>query len=792
MRHGKFALIVLFLVVTAGVFYLLTQQIPPEQTMLPTELPTSQPSATYFDDSDPTVLRLGNAAAELTFDKENGAILALVDRSNGETLVRSVEGANLWSASFLYSYQSADSGDFSPGSAQKFSYEWDVSAQTLRMIYSPDPAETKNVSVTVEVAADEANAFQLQMTMDNHWGYEASEIRFPQGLRFERDAVQAALLPIMPGIELNKGFFERGANYEVIYPGWPGVFADFMAVSLAQGNVALYATSETEPFVPVFYGLNFTHCPGEAWVCYTHNIRPRAKSGTQWQSPVFHLRVGEDWRASIDAYRVDSGIAQSPSLEEKLGPLFETVTASPLYKADADQLSIPFERYAALLRRIPEPGILHLMAYGPGGFDRNYPDFLPPDERFGTTDDLSDMAVQAREMGFLVMPYINPTWWDRKSPTLSNLPQGTRLQDVTAMNDQGLQFEECYGCPANPRYGYVVSPQSPFVQERLARLIGDIDAADIADLLFEDQIGARAAIYDYGPAAPSGDSYLQGWLEHTRQYADNRLATEGGFDELVPTQVGMHMSVLLPDRRGETNAWWGEGNWKYYPFVVQAAGDKVLFYQHNLAPESFTHGKATLLWNMAMGYQLSHDLVKSTFGGGVAGEMLPVVGAFQRYVMAEYAGRQATGFTRINESITQTSYDDLDVYANWDARKTFRLGDHSVPGYGFLVLKKDGSLTAGLFNNYNGLELSAGEHYLIEQRKPGEVIVRQPKGDDTALRIQADAGWDASTALVSQAYGRDGKLLQETPVNVEDGHVMFEYARVVDGQSVAYYRIGSR
>ncbi len=363
------------------------------------------------------------------------------------------------------------------------------------------------------------------------------------------------------------------------------------------------------------------------------------------------------------------------------------------------------------------------------------------------------------------------------------------MQDVVALNDQGMQYEECYGCPTNPHYGYVVSPQSPFVLQRLATLVDDIQTAGMADLLFEDQIGARAAVYDYGPFAPSGDAYLQGWLEHTREYAGLLLATEGGFDLLVSDEVGLHGSFLLSDRRGETKNWWGEGNWQYYPFVGQAARDKVMFYQHNLAPESFTHGKATLLWNVAMGYNLSHDLEKSTYGGGIEGELLPVVGAFQKYVLATYADQLVTGYESLNESIKQTAFGDTIVYSNWDARKSFRLSDFSVPGYGFLVMKKDGSLTAGLFTNYNQAELSKGEHYLIEERHDGQIIVRQPRGKDTPLRIKPEPEWTGATKITLQSYTGEGILIQESPVALTDGYLEFEYQSERMEKAVAYYII---
>ncbi len=397
------------------------------------------------------------------------------------------------------------------------------------------------------------------------------------------------------------------------------------------------------------------------------------------------------------------------------------------------------------------------------------------------------MFAAAQAQGFLVMPYTNPTWWDGKSPTLSSLPLGTNLAVIAAANEMGGQYEECYGCPGNPHYGYVVSPFVDFVRERLGALMRQMTSELGSDLVFEDQIGARPALFDYNPASPTSDAYIQGWVEHVRTYQTARLATENGFDRLVPYEVAFHGSTLLSERAGQTNAWWGANNWHYYPFAVMAAGDKALFYQHNLAPETFTHNLATLTWNAAMGYMLSYDLVASDFGGGLNSEWITAAADFQRYVLGEYAGERILGYEQPAENVTLTRYAHFSVTANWSKQDEYAAGAYGLPPLGLVVQKDDGSLTAGVFTSYNGQPLENGGHCLIEERGADQILIRQPLGRETPLTLQGLPTWAADAQLEARAYTRAGELIASAPVAWAQNLAVFTYQRSLQGQDAAYY-----
>jgi hypothetical protein len=145
------------------------------------------------------------------------------------------------------------------------------------------------------------------------------------------------------------------------------------------------------------------------------------------------------------------------------------------------------------------------------------------------------------------------------------------------------------------------------------------------------------------------------------------------------------------------------------------ARDKTLFYQHNLAPETFTFDKETLSWNLAMGYMLSYDLNESPYGGGLDSQWIDLVNLFQTEVLAEYADELATDFHLVQDDITETVFGTFTVTTNWNDN-TYDAGEHIIAPNGAYVASDDGKISAGVFNTYNGLSLTPGDHFIIEKR----------------------------------------------------------------------------
>ena len=165
-----------------------------------------------------------------------------------------------------------------------------------------------------------------------------------------------------------------------------------------------------------------------------------------------------------------------------------------------------------------------------------------------------------------------------------------------------------------------------------------------SDLIFEDQVGARAPQLDFRPYGLTPSFNQTGWLAHTRRYASHLLMTEGGYDLLAGTNVGFHSSILLSRKLGATDVWWGDDNWETIPFALAINRDKVFFYQHNLAPETMSNDLEMVTWNLVMGFMLSYDLFESSHGGGMDSEWLDYLGAVQKHIAAPYASQLVTDY----------------------------------------------------------------------------------------------------------------------------------------------------
>jgi hypothetical protein len=738
----------------------------------------------YFDDSDPGIMVLGNGTYyEIGFRKSNGAIAYITDKSTGQHVTSGSRYECLWGAVFPDGTPDYVGGcSYSATWPNRFGYTWSASTRTLTLNYTPDPAASQQVTAQVLVTASESPWFDMHLQLQNHWGHVLDYVLFPSDLVFLEADIEEALLPILPGIVLEPAFFSQNRSYTATYPGYPGVFADYVSLSSAKGQIAIYSLYGQGPIRPCVIG--FIH--DDAYVSdstfYYHTFGARISNGDTWTTPWVRVRVSQSPLETISAYRVDNGLDQFRSLREKLGSHYTQTVQSPLLKADAVQLAISFSQYPDLLSQVPSPGILHPVAYQPGGHDESYPDFLPPDSAWGTTADFATMFQEAQDLGFLVMPYTNPTWWDDESPTLQHLTSTITITDIAVLDDHGVPVYEYYGSHG----GYVISPWAPFVQQRLGELVRQMTEDVPGDMLFEDQIGARPWLFDHNPSSPYPTAYIEGWLEHTETYSDTLLGTELGFDRLAETEVGFHGSVLLPQRSGHTPGWWGTDTWHPYPLAPLMVRGKVLFYQHDLAPETMTVNKATLTWNLALGYMLSYDL---GYGGGLDNPWLALVGDFQKHVLARYASEMVTNFANLEGEVTQTSFETFAVTANWDETQPYDTGQYTLPPLSVVVTSADGTLTAGVFTGYNGLPLSTGDHYLIEQRSSSDIIVRQPLGADTSLTLELLPGWTLNDSIGVWAHAETGQVVGSVPVTVTAQGVTFVYQQQIGGQSVAYYSV---
>jgi hypothetical protein len=698
-----------------------------------------------FDESAPDRIRISAPAYELTLAKSNGAILGIRDRAAGVEVTHGSRNGCLWATS--------RGGCGAAG----FHYSWDKANSVLSLSYS-------DITVTVSPAA---NFFELRLELSNHTGAVLESLAFPSDLVFDTASIRAAYLPyFLPGVKLETSFFASHKNFSGTYPG-TRAFADHVALEVAGGRIAWYVVNPNGPIAPVAHGFrddSATH-PGTFYA--QHTFQTWIPDGAKYSSPVVCVRVGQTVEQTILAYRTANRIDRYPSIASKLGDRFQAVAQAPMVKMDFHIMHRTFADASARLREtIEPPALLHPVAYWERAFDQNYPDFLPPNQQFGSTKDFRDFVAEAHRLGMFVMPYTNPTWWDVQSPTAKSVSD---LSVFAALGKGGKPIYESYG----PNHGFVASPSAAATGLRLARLMASWKDEVPMDFVFQDQIGSRSWLRDFQPGADSPQDYSEQWLKFTAEYASSNLMTEDGWDRLAATETGFCGSELNGaikwDPQGvrwgadnRANKVFGAGNWRPYPLGDWLFHDKVLFYHHDLSHPTMNGGIEVLTWNAAFGVMAGYlwpDL------SGMKRDWVKLANAFQRTVFARTAGQALASYRELAPEVTESRFGDLRTVANWDAGKSYADGGFTIAPSGFLAASGDGALLAGAFvEQFNGAPLSAGVHYLIVEHEAQGLSVRQPVGGDSEVRIQAPREWKRMKLTA------DGK---PADFRMEDGSIVF-------------------
>jgi hypothetical protein len=770
MRRLIFSLFILVVLLSITASPILGQK--PSQTASSAAL-----TEIYFNDSDPEVMILGNDTWEVAFRKTNGGIFYITDKTAGGTLSTGSRNECLWGAWDSLSQYYIGGCSFNRDWSNHFSYSWSGSSNTLTLSYVTDPLAADEFIATVQVVASNSDYFDMQLAVQENYtdGRLFDYMLFPSDLYFSEAEVIGVLLPLLPGVVLKPGFFSEDRVYYWNYPGYPGAFADYIAFSTTEGELTIYSLFQGDPLQPVQFGINNDDAYQPDTYYIAHNFGVMLQPDQLWQSPPVRFRISKPWSETIMDYRLDNGLDQFSSISQKLGSLYDQLIHMPEYRLVSFEVQRKFSQYDSLFfSQLRTPSLLHLVGYQPIGHDHYSPDYLPPDTRWcnvpeNCTQEFATMFAQAKARGWLVMPYINPTWWNPDSPTLINLAPLT-VEDISVLNRQGDALYETYGVNG----GYVVSPYAPFVQSRLDQFMIDMTTLVPSDLIFEDQVGARPWMFDFNPASPSPIHYIQGWIEHTRTYQETHLAAELAFDRLAETEVGFYGSILLPQKLGQTATSWGDNNWTLYPLAQMMSRDKTLFYQHDLDLNTFSDTKSTIMWNLAMGYNLGDDL-RLTEGNVHDNPWLKLNGELQDHLLSLYASERITGYTNLTPNVTQTTFQSVRVIANWDSTNPYTTAGFTISPSGALVRDQDSRLTAGILTTFNGYPLSAGDHYLIVKVDLDQISVRQPMGASTSLTLPLPAGWQTSDPIQAHAEDITGNPLGSLALTVSASGITFTY-----------------
>lgn len=713
-------------------------------------------SKIYFQEKN-TELIIGNAYYSIGLSKENGAIQYIKDKIKNRIVSRGSIDSTLWQIIFKNNKNLSSKLFLKNNPNNIFRYKWLARSKLLKLKYINNQT---GFSFIVNIKFNKKHFFDFQCFIKNKFKQPIIAAGIPHSLSFSINKLKRFYFPWKMGLYFNKNFF---LSKKYISEPYPFLFADFISIESEDGNLSVYMIHNKNSFQQTRLNVGYNAFNGGVGM-YGHEFATYIKKGETWKSPILRFYICSSVEESVVQYAKDNGLDKTPSLKKKISSkLFHHLRHGVLLKIDFIWANMSFKEAEAFIKTLPSSTILHLLSFWPRSFDQNYPDYIPPNPRFGTSNDLKHFIRVAHKHNLLIMPYTNPTWWN-ESLTLDELGK----ENIAVRRLNGKIHDEYYW---GKNWGIVVSPHHPLAIKRMNQTAKQFAYDFKCDLLFEDQLGARSWIYDLNPKAKAPAGYTRGIINIAkRDHKKIPLMTEGGFDKLIQYETGFcDMSVnkaLPPDKI--YNNWWGKGNWKIFPMMLYFIHSKVAVYQHNLAHEVFTDAREKLTWNLAYGHNLFLAWWPSEWSKYK--KWFKIADAFQKTVAARSFGKDLTEYREIEKHVTWSRFKDIGIIANHNVNKDFVLKQYVIAPGGFLAQSVQKDLKAGLFTVYNYRPL-AGECFIIEEHKKDKIIVQQLSQKNTLLSIIRPLKWKNSKCI--QCFC--GK--EQVPVAVNSRLITFLYKK---------------
>lgn len=570
------------------------------------------------------------------------------------------------------------------------------------------------------------------------------------------------------------GYSFYGAMLPSLYlkyeSSYPPVFADFLHLDAVDGRASIYriqprpwqpwsaATNHRDLFVPG--RLAFAGDEQGGWC--ERAFGAFVPAGQTWTAPVVRLALGRSAEEDIGAYCQANGITRK--LREKMAPpLFEKFRQAVLVKYNGNA-----QEKLDALNQLPVPTLIHYADYLKGGFDKEYPDHLPPNPKFGTPQQFREFHDRAHALGHLMMPYTNPTWWCDHPRGPSFVAAG---EAPLQRNLDGKSTHEQYSV----NDGWTTCYWHPAVRAANAKTVREFTKEYPVDILFQDQCGARGWRYDLNPASPTPLAYVEGLLSMIEE--DCRtvpLGTEDGWDRVVnaESQLCGFTFALGPGRR---QAWqrqmktvYHPGTWEIYPFVQRIAQDKAALLHHDLG--KFVIDRPTLSWTLGLGFSMSYVTACRALNETRPREWLRWLDRVQKSICARYVGEPAGAFEHKqgseatgDDGVIRATYGAVRLVCNLSPTPRSEAG-RELPGYGFYA-SAPGMIAANL------RKLAS-----VDFGEEGISFVSEGRDKRFEVWVYASAGEEVAAELPGLQAGQ-GELVVDgqpgAPVNIANGVVRF-------------------
>ncbi len=424
----------------------------------------------------------------------------------------------------------------------------------------------------------------------------------------------------------------------------PGAYADFFHFNMKNGALALYAiqprtyepfagrSNRSAIFIPSIHDVGANADGGFVERAFGGYWNPSEKQ----VFPAMRVLFGHDPIASAAEFAKDN--RSKRPLETKIKPeLLNTLKHSIICLADEPPRNQTANQLLKALGNLPSPIVVHISRYLHGGFDKQYPDHLPPNEKWGTMKDFDRLIKACHDRGMLFMPYINNTWWcdNPKGPTFQKFGDAALQLDAN-----GKPQGEFYG----NNIGWTTTMWHPHVREANETLIRQFTQEHPVDLLFQDQCGGRAYYaldkktprYDFNQASPMPYAATEGIISTTEMDAKRvPLMTEEGWWGVQNSEVMMcgfsHGLIRFWFRTMQLDSFYSPSVWNIFPLVQAIGHDTTLMSHHNSANISTP---ARLAWTLVFGFHITAHYPANQ----ESRQWLLWLDAIQKNVVARYSG----------------------------------------------------------------------------------------------------------------------------------------------------------
>jgi len=519
------------------------------------------------------------------------------------------------------------------------------------------------------------------------------------------------------GVPFFKGIKRK--SYFSINSTVPSSAADFFHLQMNGGKIAYFSIQNIkgasfENSEKSFTASEFDIGGSESGGYLNRPFVRYLKSGEQWRSPTVRLSFGKSLQASAGEFCKSNGVTKK--LSQKMDPdLLEKFKGAVMFNIPSKTLSATKK----LESQLPANNLIHLANYMRGGFDKQYPDHFPVNESFSTDSEFKAYLTDLKSRGHLYMPYTNHSWWCDNPKGSTFLEKG---DSALSLDSKGKHYREGY----SDMTGWTICMWHSDVRQANDKLVQQCVKDYPCDILFQDQMGARASRLDFNPAAGNPNRYIDGIIFTTREDSKHKpLSTENGWWGIANEEVqfcgmsfGIKEDVFVDAMR--------EYIWEKYPKdSVSIANvfcalfhDKVSISHHDLASGISNHRQLSL--SLGIGYTLMYHPAfwKFALDGELAFAFY--LDKLQKSLVSNYIGEKMKSFkhkwknvsAKGSEGYIRSQYGDVKIFASMDSNP-IEEGSFLIAPDGFIA--ESANVKAGYVLAINGIKASTPTAYVIEE-----------------------------------------------------------------------------